>query len=75
MGDFERNLFVYFGRHWERIVGAGRLRLYINPSASPNRRFQFQKRAEPFVGVHNETLSVAAMCVSNPDRSPLRVNG
>ena len=24
---------------------------------------------------HNEALSVAAMRVSNPDRSPLRING
>jgi hypothetical protein len=24
---------------------------------------------------HNGTLSVAAMCVNNPDRSPLRING
>jgi hypothetical protein len=25
--------------------------------------------------VHNETLSIAAMCVSNPDRSPLGIDG
>ena len=25
--------------------------------------------------VHNETLSVAAMCVSNPDRSPVGIDG
>jgi hypothetical protein len=40
-----------------------------------NRPFQFQKRAELFIGVHNETLSVAAMRVNNPDRSPLRIKG
>ncbi len=28
-----------------------------------------------FIGVHNETLSVAAMRVNNPDSSPLRING
>ncbi len=26
-------------------------------------RFKFNKRAELFVGVHNEPLSVAAMCI------------
>jgi hypothetical protein len=28
-----------------------------------------------FVGTHNEALSVVAMRVSNPDCSPLTVNG
>jgi hypothetical protein len=37
--------------------------------------FQFQKRSQLFVGVHNKALSVAAMRVSNPDRSPLRIKG
>jgi hypothetical protein len=36
--------------------------------------FQFHKRSQYFIRVHNETLSVA-MGVSNPDRSPLRING
>jgi hypothetical protein len=36
-------------------------------TASVNRRFQFNKRAELFVAVHKETFCVAAMCVSNPD--------
>jgi hypothetical protein len=35
-----------------------------------NRRFQFQKRGQLFIGVHDETPSVAAMRVHNPDRSP-----
>ena len=34
------------------------------------RRFKFQKRSQLFIGTHNEALSVAAMCVCNPDRSP-----
>jgi hypothetical protein len=38
-----------------------------------NRPRQFQKRRPLFFGTHNETLSVA-MRVSNPDRSPLRIN-
>jgi hypothetical protein len=34
-----------------------------------NRRFQFQKRGQLFIGVHNETLSVVAVCVRSPDGS------
>src|SRR5262249_79758 len=33
-------------------------------------RFQFQKRSQYFIGAHNETFSVVAVCVNNPDRSP-----
>ena len=33
------------------------------------RRLQLQKRSQHFIGVHNETPSVAAMRVCNPDRS------
>jgi hypothetical protein len=36
---------------------------------------KFQKRSQYFIRVHNETFSVAAMRVSNPDRSPLRIHG
>jgi hypothetical protein len=42
--------------------------------SSPNRRFQFHKRAEYFVGAHDETPSVVAVSVNNPDRSPVGVN-
>ena len=35
-----------------------------------NRRFEFHKRSQPFLRVHNETLSVAAIRVCNPDRYP-----
>jgi hypothetical protein len=35
-----------------------------------NRGFQFHKRGQLFIRTHNETLSVAAMHVSNPDCSP-----
>jgi len=31
---------------------------------------EVEKRGELFVGTDNESLSVAAMCVSNPDRLP-----
>jgi hypothetical protein len=40
-----------------------------------NRRFQFQKRSQLFIRAHNETLSVVAMRVSNPDCSSLRIHG
>jgi len=40
-----------------------------------NRRFQFHKRSQLFFGSRNETLSVVAMRVNNPDCSPLGING
>ncbi len=48
---------------------------FLEFTATPNRRFQFEKRGQLFIGAHNETLSVVAMCVCNPDRSPLRIKG
>jgi hypothetical protein len=36
-------------------------------------RFKFNKRRRLFIRVHNETLSVAAMRVSNPERSPFAI--
>jgi hypothetical protein len=39
------------------------------------RGFQFQKCSELFIRTHDEMLSVAAMRVSNPDRSPLGIDG
>ena len=44
-------------------------------AAGANRRFEFQKRSQLFIRVHNEALTVAAMRVSNPDCSSLRING
>ena len=38
-----------------------------------NHRFQCHERSQLFVRTHNETLSVAAMRVSNPDRSSVGV--
>jgi hypothetical protein len=40
-----------------------------------NRPFQFHKRRQLFIRTHNETLSVTAMRVCNPDRSPLGIHG
>jgi hypothetical protein len=36
-----------------------------------NRQFQFHKRSQLFIRVHNETFSVVAMCVCDPDGSPV----
>jgi hypothetical protein len=34
----------------------------------------FNKGRQLLIGAHDEALSLAVMGVSNPDRSPLRVN-
>jgi len=39
----------------------------------PNGWFQFYKSSQLFIGTHNVTLSLAAMRVSNPDRSPVGI--
>jgi hypothetical protein len=44
-------------------------------AASANRPFQFQKRSQLFVRTHNKAPSVATVRVSNPNRSPLGING
>jgi hypothetical protein len=35
---------------------------------------KFKKRRQLFIGVRNETLSVVAMRVNNPDCSPVGIN-
>jgi hypothetical protein len=42
--------------------------------ASPHCRVQFQKRSQLFIGTHDETLSVVAMRINNPDRLPVGIN-
>ena len=37
--------------------------LLFNSPKARNRGFEFQKRRQLFLSVHNETLSVVAMCV------------
>jgi hypothetical protein len=46
---------------------------YNSPPAA-NRPFQFNKRSQLFIRTHNETLSVVAMRVCNPDCSPVGIN-
>jgi hypothetical protein len=38
-------------------------------------RLKFRKRSQLLIRTHDETLSIVAMCVSNPDRSPVGING
>jgi hypothetical protein len=40
-----------------------------------NRRFEFKKRSQLFIRTHNDTLSIAPMSVSNPDRVRLTIDG
>jgi hypothetical protein len=40
-----------------------------------NRPFKFNKRGQLFVSADDETPSVAAVCINNPDRSPVRIKG
>jgi hypothetical protein len=44
-------------------------------AATATRRVEFHKRSQLFVSADNETLSVVAVRVNNPDRSSLAVNG
>jgi hypothetical protein len=39
----------------------------------PKHRFKFQKRSQLFICPHNKAFTVAAMSVSNPDCSALRI--
>ena len=38
-----------------------------------NRPCEFQKRGQLVIGVHNESLYVIAVCIRNPDGSPLGI--
>jgi hypothetical protein len=42
-------------------------------SSASNGQFEFHKRGQFFIRALNKTISVAAMGVNNPDRSPLNV--
>lgn len=43
-------------------------------AARTSRQFELQKRSHLLIRTHNETLSVAAMCVCNPHRSPGKIS-
>jgi hypothetical protein len=40
-----------------------------------NRPFQFQKRSQLFIRVHNETFSVIAVRINDPDCSQVVIHG
>jgi hypothetical protein len=58
--------------NYRALFQALRNPLGVLPGAS--RRFEFDKSRELFIGTYNETPSVAAMCIHNKYRSPVRIN-
>ena len=59
---------------YEKVFGLAMRNLRAVLPKGANRRFQFKKRRQLLIRVHNETLPVAAMRVSNPDRPPVEIN-
>ena len=54
----------------EPVIRGSRLSLL----SLANCRFQFHKRSQLFIRVNNEMLSVVAMRIGNPERSPAGIN-
>jgi hypothetical protein len=50
-------------------------RKFGTDAAIASRRLEFYKCSQLFIGGSNETLSVVAISVSNPDRSPVGIHG
>jgi len=61
--------FARFRSVWRRRVLKKSRRSVKTIPARANRKFEFNKRSQLFIRVHNETLSVVTMRVCNPDRS------
>ena len=59
---------------YRRHNQAGRKSCDLRRARVAKRQFQFHKRRYLFIRTHNETLSVVAVCVCNPDRSPVGIN-
>jgi hypothetical protein len=55
-------------------LNRSRLSLRLNARWPPYRHFKLEKRGQFFLRVRNVTLSIAAMCVCNPDRSPFMMS-
>jgi hypothetical protein len=73
--DGHRPLFQFQKCH-PFFIGESLLCVAITTSKSPRTRellFQFHERSQHFIGAHDETLSVTAMRVNNPNRSPLNI--
>jgi hypothetical protein len=62
--------FVWLALPFAGVVAFRRFRLSAAEFAA-NRRLKVQKRSQLFISTHSVTLSVSAMCVSNPNSSPL----
>ena len=62
--------FVWLALPFAGMVAFRRFRLSAAEFAA-NRRLKVQKRSQLFISTHSVTLSVSAMCVSNPNSSPL----
>src|SRR5262245_28476928 len=57
-------------RRFQRVVKFLRQQIHRKPV---NRPLRLQKCCQDFIGLHNETFSIVAMSVTNPDRSPLAI--
>jgi hypothetical protein len=57
------------------IVSVSQTYLFSPFSDLGSRGFEFQKRGQRFIRVHNKAPTVVAVRVNDPDRSPLRING
>jgi hypothetical protein len=57
----------------DHLSRAGVLPSTLIIQSAENRSFKFRKRSQSFIRTHNEPLTVAAMCVSNPDDPPLGI--
>jgi hypothetical protein len=62
--------WVRVGKWWKKEVWPTCSRRL--PSA--NRRFKFDERSQLLTRVHDEVLTVVAVRISNPDRSPVGIN-
>jgi hypothetical protein len=60
-----RRFQIYLGAKFRKKSG----QLSSQFAASANRRFKFQKRSQLFIRVHNETLSVITMRISQNEWS------
>jgi hypothetical protein len=57
--------------HWEKANFEKKTKK--KERSPPDRRFEFHKRGQLFIRMHNETLSIT-MRISNPDCSPVGIN-
>jgi len=69
--DVLRNQRSEVLKNFKKLNAPNRKEETLNPKLT----FKFNKRAQFFVGMRNEALSVVAVRVNNPDRSPVGING